>query len=446
VSKRAAVLGATFVLEHVPDLVRYGSKPQREPERFERASARLRSYDEALAYPPNQAFIGNLRPEELWELPRPWWEAASGGAGAGHSPAPAPHGRYGELIDEAAFYHLLAEVDLFELVQLGEQPDESAGDLALYAGDQVVGSFARAHEDDEALSAGVLLENLSCKASGVHALRLLLDRTGVDPASIDYVIGAGEEAVGDRYQRGGGSLAKAIAESCGLVGANGSDLKAFCTSPVHALVMAGALVESATFDTVIVLAGGSLAKLGMKFRGTLDRGVPVLEDVLAGMAVLVGAAQEGGPVMRLDAVGRHRVGSDSSQQSLLREVVLGPLDKLGRRIADIDRYSTELHNPEITEPAGGYDVPERNYRLLAALAVMQHELERSDIEGFAHARGLPGFSPTQGHIASAVPWLPHALDRFASGELRSTMLLAKGSLFLGRMTQMWDAVSIILEV
>jgi hypothetical protein len=45
-----------------------------------------------------------------------------------------------------------------------------------------------------------------------------------------------------------------------------------------------------------------------------------------------------------------------------------------------------------------------------------------------------------------VPWLPHALDRFASGELRSTMLLAKGSLFLGRMTQMWDAVSIILEV
>jgi hypothetical protein len=28
----------------------------------------------------------------------------------------------------------------------------------------------------------------------------------------------------------------------------------------------------------------------------------------------------------------------------------------------------------------------------------------------------------------------------------STMLLAKGSLFLGRMTQLWDGASIVLEV
>jgi hypothetical protein len=115
-------------------------------------------------------------------------------------------------------------------------------------------------------------------------------------------------------------------------------------------------------------------------------------------------------------------------------------------VADIDIYSTELHNPEITEPAGGYDVPERNYKLLAALAVMRGELGRDEMDAFYRSRGLPGFSPTQGHIASAVPWVPHALDRFARGELRSTMLMAKGSLFLGRMTQMWDAVSVIVEV
>ena len=36
---------------------------------------------------------------------------------------------------------------------------------------------------------------------------------------------------------------------------------------------------------------------------------------------------------------------------------------------DVDRYATELHDPEITEPAGGGNVPSRNYRMIAALAV-----------------------------------------------------------------------------
>ena len=269
-----------------------------------------------------------------------------------------------------------------------------------------MGAFARAHDEDAALSAHALIENVACKAGGVHALRFMLAHNDVDPEAIRYAIGAGEEAVGDRYNRGGGALAKAIAESCGLVNANGSDVKAFCTSPVHALVMAGALVESGTFDHVVVVAGGSLAKLGMKFKGSLDHGVPVLEDVLAGMALLVGPAADGVPRLRLDAVGQHRTGIDSSQQSLLKEVVAAPLDKLGRTLADIDVYSTELHNPEIAEPAGGYDVPERNYRLLAALAVVRGELGRGEMDDFCRRRGLPGFSPTQGHIASAVPWVP----------------------------------------
>jgi betaine reductase len=349
-------------------------------------------------------------------------------------------------MDQRRFYELMADVDLFDLLHLGESPDADNGDLALYDGDEVVGAFSRAHDVDEALSARALLDNLACKASGVHALRLLVGKLGVDPESIGYVIGAGEEAVGDRYNRGGGAMAKAIAESCAVVNANGSDVKAFCTAPVHALVIAGSLVESGTFERVVVVAGGSLAKLGMKFKGTIDHGVPVLEDVLGGMAILVGPAANGEPVLRLDSVGQHRIGSNSSQQTLLQEVVSRPLDRLGRKIADIDVYSTELHNPEITEPAGGYDVPERNYKLLAALAVMRGELRREDMERFYHERGMPGFSSTQGHIASAVPWVPHALDRFRSGELHSTMLMAKGSLFLGRMTQMWDAISVIMEV
>lgn len=437
-TRRAGILASSFVLEHVPDLVRYGSKPAREAQKFATVRDKLRTFEQARGYAPNQAFIGNLRPEELWSRERPWWAEPDAAASA--------TGPYGDIMPQRAFYELMAEVDLFDLVRLGEEPRLENGDLPLYDGDEIVGAFARAHDEDEALSARALLDNLACKAGGVHALRFLLAHSAVDPESIRYAIGAGEEAVGDRYNRGGGALAKAMAECCGLVNANGSDVKAFCTSPVHALVMAGALVESGTFENVVVVAGGSLAKLGMKFKGSLDRGVPVIEDVLAGMAILVGPAGDGVPRLRLDAVGQHRVGTDSSQQSLLKEVVAGPLDRLGRKVADIDVYSTELHNPEITEPAGGYDVPERNYRLLAALAVTRGELGRDEMADFCRRRGLPGFSSTQGHIASAVPWVPHALDRFASGELKSTMLMAKGSLFLGRMTQMWDAVSVIVEV
>ncbi len=67
----AGVLGAAFTLQHVPDLVRYGSKPRREQARLPELLGALRTYEQALAYPPHQVFIGSLRPEELWDLPRP---------------------------------------------------------------------------------------------------------------------------------------------------------------------------------------------------------------------------------------------------------------------------------------------------------------------------------------------------------------------------------------
>jgi hypothetical protein len=436
--RRAAVLAAAVTLQHAPQLVRYGSKPAREVERLPALTASLRSFSEAVAYPPHQVFIGNRRPEELWEMARPWWDSAASAA--------TPAGRNGEILPQSGLYALMEEVDQFGLIRLGDTREPGEGELPLFEGEERVGVFGRAHDLDAELQAPVLLENLACKAGGVHALRWLLAREDLDPASIDYTIGCGEEAVGDRYQRGGGALGKAIAEASGLVNSGGSDVKAFCAAPVHALVEAGALVQSGVYERVAVVAGGSLAKLGMKFLGALEHGAPVLEDVLAGLAVIVGAQGDVGPVLRLDAVGRHRTGSGSSQQRLLEDIVVRPLERMGRRFADIDRYATELHDPEITEPAGGGDVPDRNYRMLAGMAVLRGELDREEIGAFVREHGLPGFAPTQGHMASAVPWLPHALDRFRSGELRSTMLLAKGSLFLGRMTRLWDGVSVTMEV
>ncbi|HEY6566432.1 MAG TPA: DUF5940 domain-containing protein [Actinomycetota bacterium] len=434
--RRAAMVSASFVLEHVPDLVRYGSKPAREPDQLERLTAALRSYDDAVAYPPNQVFVGNLSTDDLWERPRTWWEHPVDGA--------SPLGRFGDVMAQEDFYSLLANVDRFDLVRMGADP--APGELALRDGDRVVGAFAGDHDLDESLTANVLLENLSIKASGVHALRDLLTRTGIDPSSITHAIGCGEEAVGDRYQRGGGNVAKAIAEECGLQRASAIDVKSFCAAPVHAIVVAAALIEAGIEERVVVVAGGSLGKLGMKFEGALSKGFPVIEDVLAGMAVLLEPADgSNGAVVRADAVGRMPVEAGSAPQAQLEALVGAPLDAMGLKIGDVDRYATEIHNPEITEPQGGGDVADRNYKMLAGLGVVRGELERSDITGFARAHGLPGYSPTQGHIASAVPWIPHALDRMASGAMHRTMLIAKGSLFLGRLTRLWDGVSVTLE-
>jgi glycine/sarcosine/betaine reductase complex component C subunit beta len=433
-TRRAAVTQASLVLEHVPDLVRYGSKPSREPTRFSDAAGSFRTFDDAVAYAPNQAFIGNMAPQDLRAIPRPWWKEPVADASAA--------GANGDIMSQHAFYELLHEVDRFDLVRDTSAPNA----LPLYDGDHVDGFFVSDHESDESLSAKVLLENLAIKASGVHALRDLLWRADLDPASITHAIGCGEEAVGDRYQRGGGNMAKAIAEACGLARASAIDVKSFCAAPVHAMVLAAALIESGVEERVIVVAGGSLGKLGMKFEGALAKGYPILEDVLAGVAVVLEAADgSNGPVLRTDAVGRMPVEAGETPQAQLGALVGAPLDALGIGIGDVGVYATELHNPEITEPQGGGDVADRNYKMLAGLGVIRGELEREDIPGFARAHGLPGYVPTQGHIASAMPWLPHALARISEGALHRTMLLAKGSLFLGRLTRQWDGVSVTLE-
>jgi betaine reductase len=67
------------------------------------------------------------------------------------------------------------------------------------------------------------------------------------------------------------------------------------------------------------------------------------------------------------------------------------------------------------------------------------------MEPFVAERGMPGFSPTQGHIAAAVPFLGHARQRLLSGEIKRSMFVAKGSLFLGRMTNLSDGMSFVVE-
>jgi len=290
-----------------------------------------------------------------------------------------------------------------------------------------------------------MLENLVVKASGVLSLLHLGKQDGVNLEEVDYVIEVSEEACGDINQRGGGNFAKAIAEIAGCEQATGSDTRSFCAGPTHGLINAAGLVKSGIYDNVVVVAGGSTAKLGMNGKDHVNKEMPVLEDCLGGFAVLISKDDGVNPVIRTDAIGRHKVATGSSPQAVISSLVTEPLDDIGLQITDIDKYSVEMQNPEITKPAGAGDVPASNYKMIAALGVKRGDLERSDLMNFVEEHGMPGFAPTQGHIPSGVPFIGHARQMMNAGEIEKAMIIGKGSLFLGRMTNLFDGVSFIIE-
>lgn len=315
----------------------------------------------------------------------------------------------------------------------------------LYLGQKLVGCVRQAHETDENLSAHVMLENLTVKATSFLPVLHLLASSAAGPAEIDYIIECSEEACGDINQRGGGNFAKSIGELAGLVNASGCDVRGFCAGPVHALLQAASLVKSGVFRNVVVVGGGSVAKLGMNAKDHVGKNMPVLEDMLGSFALLVSANDGVNPVIRLDVIGKHAIGTGSSPQHVMQALVTSPLSRMGKKIAEIDRYSVEMQNPELTEPAGAGNVPESNYRMIAALAVMASEIAREEIPDFVKQHGLPGFAPTQGHIPSGVPCLGYFRERLLAGEMNTAMVIGKGSLFLGRITNLFDGLSLIVE-
>jgi betaine reductase len=129
----------------------------------------------------------------------------------------------------------------------------------------------------------------------------------------------------------------------------------------------------------------------------------------------------------------------------MTSLVVNPLKKIGKKMMEIDRYATEMHNPEITLPAGSGNTPYTNYKMMGALAAVAKEIDPKGIEDFVKTKGMPGFSPTQGHVPAAVPFLGHALEAMRRGKMNSALFVAKGSLFLGRMSQLSDGMSFLLE-
>lgn len=274
----SVIKGASYVLVHTPDMVLYNGTTQTterivnpDSEYLKEVPQHLRSYEDVVAYWPNQTYIGNVHPDELAEVEFPWYDKKKEGA--------ERYGKYGEIMPEEEFLFLVQASDMFEVVKLDKEfvakykdqfaknpiisddiveRIEEGYELAeiealikddhaepLYFENKLVGCVKPAHDIDVNLSSHVMHENLMSKASSVLALLYGVRNAGIDKADVEYVIDCAEEACGDMNQRGGGNFAKAAAEVAGLVSASGSDARGFCAAPTHALIEAAALVKSA---------------------------------------------------------------------------------------------------------------------------------------------------------------------------------------------------------
>ena len=478
----AAIKAASYCLIHAPEMgSRYGTTPCQEASAHpgstfmtEMEKARNGpdlSYEAVCRYVPHLTYIGAMTTDDLAGHPRPLLKNLRDTA--------ARFGAYGEIMPEDEFIGLMDICDVFDLIRLkksfasavkakleahplindeqikrleaGREADEIEGEihnnhaLPLYFKDELIGCCCGSHATDTNLSAHVMLENLAGKAGAVLALLHLVKNSGLAASDIDFVVECSEEAVGDMNQRGGGNMAKAVAESAGCSEAGGFDLRAFCAGPVAAIIASASMTAVGVHRNIAVVSGGSIPKLFMNAREHIKKGIPPLENVMGCFAVLVAPDEGEGAVIRLDATGKHTVAAGASPQAVTTSLIFDPLQAAGLKFADVDKYAPELHDPEVTVPAGAGNVPEANFKMIAALAVMKGQCEKDGIAAFVKKHGIPGFAPTQGHIPSGVPYMGHAIDAIKTNKIARAMIIGKGSLFLGRLTNLADGASFLME-
>ena len=472
------IKGYAYCLNHTPEMgLHYGSTPFLEHESkgdsdfLKTLPKYIQTYEHAMQYAPNQAYIGGITYDEFEAAPTPWIKNYMGNA--------ERYGKHGEIMPEDEFLGLMAICDVFDLVWLekafaegvkakllkspvmnesilarlkgvhelaeieAEVKDKKG--RALYSAGKVVGCVRNGHEIDECLSSYVLMENLACKAGGVLSLLHLLKNTNMKPEELDFVIECSEEGAGDMNQRAGGNFAKAIAEIAGCTNASGCDVRAFCAGPVNAMIAAGAQVASGARKNCAVVAGGGMPKLYMNSRDHVKKEMPALEDCLGNFAALLVPDDGTHPVMRLDALGKHTVGAGASPQAVTSALIYDPLVAVGLTFDDVDKFAAELQIPEVTVPAGAGDVPHANIKITAALAVMKKAIEKSGMDDFIKRHGVVGFAHAQGHIPSGVPFIGPACEAIKAGKMKRVMIIGKGSLFLARLTNLADGASFLIE-
>ena len=214
----SVIKGAGYVLVHVPGMVMHHGTTQTTEKVVNPGSdylkelpSHIRSYEDCVAYPPNQTYIGNLPIADLAAIPEPWVGKKVDD--------PQRFGKFGEIMPEDEFILLMQACDVFDLVRLdkafvkktlpklkkhplmteailalikeGDEGKEikrviaEEGAEALIFNDKPVGYVKRAHAVDVNLSAQVMFENLVSKASEVLSVLHLIKNAGISAADVD---------------------------------------------------------------------------------------------------------------------------------------------------------------------------------------------------------------------------------------------------------------------
>lgn len=112
---KSVIKGASYILAHTPDMVLHNGTTQTterivnpESEYLKELPNHLRSFDQALAYWPNQVYIGNKTPDELAEVPQPWYDKACD--------INARYGKFGQMMPQEEFLLMMQAADVFDLV------------------------------------------------------------------------------------------------------------------------------------------------------------------------------------------------------------------------------------------------------------------------------------------------------------------------------------------
>ena len=112
----AVLKGVSYTLAVTPDMVLHNGTTQMterqvnpESEYLNEVPLHLRSYEDAVAYLPNQVYIGNSTPEDLEENEFPWYDKKCIGG---------RKGKFGEIMPQDEFIGLMQICDAFDLVKL----------------------------------------------------------------------------------------------------------------------------------------------------------------------------------------------------------------------------------------------------------------------------------------------------------------------------------------
>jgi len=97
------------------------------------------------------------------------------------------------------------------------------------------------------------------------------------------------------------------------------------------------------------------------------------------------------------------------------------------KLIAVDKYATEMHNPELTEPQGSGNVPRTNYRTIVASRSCARRSRRRNWNVLLRSMGCR-FLPHPGAYCLGSPVLGHSLKKIREGKATNTLFLAKGSL------------------